>query len=136
MKWTKEADELISQRHLTAKELAEALGITPHAVYNRRSKLGIRFWKKEMAEGQIPGHYKARKWPASLKTYKKIVMVRDNWTCVYCGKPANQVDHVIPQVHGGSDLPSNLVASCASCNNLKGSSCAECPNWRKQIVPA
>jgi len=134
MKWTKEADELISQRHLTAKELAETLGITPHAVYNRRSKLGIRFWRRPMADGQIQGHYKARRWPASLKIYKRIVMERDNWTCVYCGKPADQVDHVIPRVHNGSDLPNNLVASCSSCNNLKGSSCAECPNWRKLIA--
>jgi 5-methylcytosine-specific restriction endonuclease McrA len=137
MKWTKEADELISQRQLTAKELAKTLGITPHAVYNRRSKIGVRFWKLEqISERSELGYYKAQRWPASLKKYRKIVMERDNWTCVYCGRPADQVDHVIAQVHGGSDLPNNLVASCAVCNNLKGSSCAECPNWRKLIEPA
>ena len=139
MKWTKEADELISQRHLTAKELAETLGITPHAVYNRRSKLGIRFWKKPKVinrKGPGSGYQNARRWPASLRIYKRIVMERDNWTCAYCGKPAEQVDHVIPQSQGGSHLPSNLVASCARCNYIKGSSCAECPGWRKLIESA
>jgi hypothetical protein len=142
MKWTKEADELISQRHLTAKELAETLGITPHAVYNRRCRLGIRFHKKEMVENQLrrlgpgSGYEKARRWPASLGFYKRLVMKRDNYVCVYCGRPADQVDHVIPQFRGGTHFPNNLVASCANCNALKGTACAECPGWRKLIEPA
>ena len=128
MNWTKEADELISQRHLTAKELAETLGITPHAVYQRRSKLGIKFWKETK-----PIKGKTSRWPRTLKYVKRWVLERDRYTCVYCGKPANEVDHVIPRHLNGSDAPSNLVASCRRCNNLKGTSCAECPNWRKQI---
>ena len=131
MNWTKEADELISQRHLTAKELAETLGITPHAVYNRRSKIGIKFWKETK-----PVKGASCRFPASLKIYKRWVLNRDNYTCVYCGEAANEVDHVIPRSHGGSDFPSNLVASCRRCNNLKGNGCAECPNWRKLIEPA
>ena len=128
MNWTKESDELISQRHLTAKELAETLGITPHAVYQRRSKLGIRFWKETK-----PIKGKTSRWPRTLKYVKRWVLERDKYTCVYCGEPANEVDHVIPRHLNGSDAPSNLVASCRRCNNLKGTSCAECPNWRKQI---
>jgi 5-methylcytosine-specific restriction endonuclease McrA len=129
--WTKEADELISQRHLTAKELAETLGITPHAVYNRRSKIGVRFWKETK-----PTKGRTSKYPASLKLIKRWVLQRDNYTCAYCGDLGLEVDHVIPRMHGGRDIPSNLVASCSRCNNLKGTSCAECPNWRKQIESA
>ena len=129
MKWTKEADELISQRHLTAKELAETLGITPHAVYQRRSRLGVTF---HFGKESKPGY--RSKWPRSLKLIKRWVLQRDNYTCFYCGDLALQVDHVIPRIHGGRDIPSNLVASCARCNNLKGTSCAECPNWRNLIA--
>jgi len=47
--------------------------------------------------------------------------VRDNWTCVYCGRTANTVDHVDAVVNGGSKLdPANLVAACGSCNYSKG----------------
>ena len=125
LKWTSKEDALISQTHLTAKELAEILGITPHAVYQRRSKLGIKFWttKKE------PKPW-ASKWPKPYKFYRRYVLERDHWTCVYCGNPANQVDHVIPRHRGGTDLPSNLVASCASCNVQKGTACHDCPHWK------
>jgi 5-methylcytosine-specific restriction endonuclease McrA len=126
MKWTNAADQLISQKHLTAKELAERLGITPHAVYQRRSKLGVKFWRNAKAT-----KYPKSRWPRSYKWYRELVLNRDNWLCVYCGSPANEVYHVIPRNHGGFDLPSNLVASCSRCNNAKGSSCAECPKWKK-----
>ena len=39
--------------------------------------------------------------------------------CQYCGNTANQVDHVIPVSQGGTHSRSNLVASCATCNNAK-----------------
>jgi 5-methylcytosine-specific restriction endonuclease McrA len=125
MKWTDAADQLISQRHLTAKELAARLGITPHAVYQRRSKLGIKFWPNPKS-----ANYPKSRWPMSYKLARRWVLERDRWSCVYCGQAANQVDHVIPRNHGGSDLPTNLVAACARCNNLKGSSCVECPRWK------
>ena len=127
MKWTNAADQLISQRHLTAKELAERLGITPHAVYQRRSRLGIKFWPNPK-----PATFPKSRWPRSYKWYRQLVLNRDNWICVYCGSPANEVDHVIPKNHGGLDLPSNLVASCNRCNNAKGSSCVDCPRWKRQ----
>lgn len=44
--------------------------------------------------------------------------------CEYCGdglrKNEVTVDHVIPQSHGGSDDPDNLVAACRHCNSQKG----------------
>ena len=126
MKWTEATDQLISQRHLTAKELAETLGITPHAVYQRRSKLGVKFWPNPK-----PTNYPKSRWPRTYKWYRKVVLKRDNWTCQYCGSVADQVDHIIPRHQGGLDLPSNLVAACSVCNYFKGTSCAECPKWRR-----
>ena len=41
-------------------------------------------------------------------------------TCVYCGKPAAHMDHVIPKSQGGTDGDANLVPACAKCNLSKG----------------
>ena len=46
-------------------------------------------------------------------------MRRDNNTCVYCGQPATEVDHVTPVSRGGSHKLNNLVASCKRCNAQK-----------------
>ena len=40
-------------------------------------------------------------------------------SCVYCGKPANAVDHLIPKSKGGPDKNWNLVPCCKSCNSGK-----------------
>jgi 5-methylcytosine-specific restriction endonuclease McrA len=50
---------------------------------------------------------------------KKTILERDNYACRYCGAPATVVDHVVGVLFGGTDDPSNLVASCEPCNNKK-----------------
>jgi hypothetical protein len=40
--------------------------------------------------------------------------------CVYCGEPADVLDHVVPRSRGGTDDPENLVAACNGCNGDKG----------------
>ena len=53
---------------------------------------------------------------------KRNIFVRDNFTCVYCGKKNNKltVDHVIPQGQGGKSSFENCVAACKPCNHKKG----------------
>lgn len=41
-------------------------------------------------------------------------------TCVYCGAPADVLDHVVPKASGGSDGPSNRAPACTACNASKG----------------
>lgn len=51
---------------------------------------------------------------------------RNGWRCSYCGiglttdmpaiKTTATADHLIPRSMGGTDDPSNLLASCFSCN--------------------
>jgi hypothetical protein len=127
IKWEQWMFDLIADTKLTAKEIADQLGCTAHAVYVQRSKNGIRQWK---TPPKRPNRYPKSKWPMSYKLARRWVLERDRWSCVYCGRAANQVDHVIPRNNGGSDLPTNLVAACARCNNLKGTSCGDCPKWR------
>lgn len=59
----------------------------------------------------------------STSKWRKIrerVLVRDGYTCYYCGSPANTVDHIIPRRLGGDDSMDNLVAACKKCNYSKG----------------
>lgn len=48
------------------------------------------------------------------------VLDRDEHTCVYCGAPADTVDHLIPVADCGSHGVENLVACCRPCNAKKG----------------
>ena len=55
---------------------------------------------------------------------RKNVLMRDRYTCQFCGRPfpAGELtlDHVIPRSRGGHTDWDNLVACCHRCNNLKG----------------
>jgi 5-methylcytosine-specific restriction endonuclease McrA len=67
-----------------------------------------------------------------LKTYVRVpynrrvplnrrsVFLRDNHECQYCGRPAENIDHVIPKTQGGTHSWTNVVASCRRCNSKKG----------------
>jgi 5-methylcytosine-specific restriction endonuclease McrA len=54
---------------------------------------------------------------------KKNVLIRDRFTCSYCGIYSKNltVDHILPKSRGGETNFENCVASCKSCNSLKGS---------------
>jgi 5-methylcytosine-specific restriction endonuclease McrA len=61
--------------------------------------------------------YNSRAW----RQVRRAVLERDHWTCRYCRKPADTVDHVVPLSRGGAPLDTNnLVACCRSCNGRKG----------------
>jgi 5-methylcytosine-specific restriction endonuclease McrA len=55
---------------------------------------------------------------------RKNILLRDRYTCQFCGRvfPAGDLtlDHVIPRSRGGHTDWDNLVACCHACNNLKG----------------
>ena len=53
---------------------------------------------------------------------KRNVMIRDNFTCVYCGKDQKRelnIDHVHPSSRGGKNSFDNTVTSCKKCNERK-----------------
>lgn len=50
---------------------------------------------------------------------RRGVLVRDNFTCVYCGKRGDTIDHVLPQSKGGPTSYENCVAACRKCNSKK-----------------
>jgi 5-methylcytosine-specific restriction endonuclease McrA len=50
---------------------------------------------------------------------RRAVFVRDNFECQYCGRTAENVDHVVPKSRGGRHTWDNVVAACRPCNSRK-----------------
>jgi len=51
---------------------------------------------------------------------KKNVVVRDSYSCMYCGSHDDlTIDHVIPESRGGKTNFENCVTACFACNNKK-----------------
>jgi len=57
-----------------------------------------------------------------VKLTRKEILQRDDHTCQYCGKRANDLtlDHVMPRHRGGQHTWDNVVAACRACNHRKG----------------
>lgn len=51
---------------------------------------------------------------------KRGVLLRDDYTCGYCRKPAQTIDHITPRCAGGKSTWENTVAACFDCNARKG----------------
>ena len=50
---------------------------------------------------------------------RRGVFLRDDHTCQYCGRAAENVDHVLPRSRGGPHEWENVVAACRRCNSRK-----------------
>jgi len=53
---------------------------------------------------------------------KKNVLLRDDYTCGYCGEKggsAMTVDHIVPKSRGGPSSWENLIVCCVTCNARK-----------------
>jgi 5-methylcytosine-specific restriction endonuclease McrA len=64
-------------------------------------------------------HYVRVPRRVSVSPNRKAVFMRDGHTCQYCGRPAENVDHVIPRSRGGTHTWDNVVAACRRCNGRK-----------------
>nr|DAX21639.1 MAG TPA: HNH endonuclease [Caudoviricetes sp.] len=54
--------------------------------------------------------------PKDWDRIRRTVLRRDGGLCVFCGNPANQVDHIIPD---GPHVPDNLRALCHHCHMVR-----------------
>lgn len=50
---------------------------------------------------------------------RRGVFIRDDGRCQYCGRTAENVDHVVPRSRGGPHVWENVVAACQRCNAHK-----------------
>jgi 5-methylcytosine-specific restriction endonuclease McrA len=61
--------------------------------------------------------------PRPIALTKKNVLLRDDYTCQYCGRATARatatVDHFVPSSRGGKSTFENLVCCCSPCNGRK-----------------
>jgi 5-methylcytosine-specific restriction endonuclease McrA len=60
----------------------------------------------------------------ALAPSRNSVLLRDNFTCQYCGNTPGRngltLDHILPRSRGGETTWENVVAACRPCNIRKG----------------
>ena len=54
-----------------------------------------------------------------LRQWRKSIHKFTGKSCIYCGKPSESIDHVIPRCQGGLSTTENCVPACLSCNGDK-----------------
>lgn len=58
------------------------------------------------------------------------ILAAITWPRLFDGRPGSwvhfghEIDHVMPESHGGTNSPSNLVLACLPCNRSKGAGAA------------
>ena len=67
------------------------------------------------------------------------LLVRDSYTCQYCGKSINRanatIDHVKPLSKGGKHEWTNVVAACKPCNGKKADRTLEASGLSLRTIP-
>src|SRR5699024_3405133 len=66
---------------------------------------------------------------------RRGVFIRDHHLCGYCGRTAENVDHVIPRSRGGAHEWENVVAACQRCNGRKRDLTPEQAGMSLRITP-
>ncbi|GGJ64415.1 HNH endonuclease [Virgibacillus salexigens] len=53
------------------------------------------------------------------QTFRKRILQRDKYTCCYCGRYGDTVDHIKPKSNGGISSFNNCICACKRCNKNK-----------------
>lgn len=77
-------------------------------------------WEKyQNVDGMERVREQAKKRMRNFRARQRLGVTSEGENCVYCGKPAETVDHIVPICKGGQDIVENLVPCCKSCNSSK-----------------
>ena len=64
-------------------------------------------------------HYVSVPFRSRVPLSRRAVFARDGNRCQYCGRAAENIDHVVPRPRGGAHAWDNVVASCRPCYAAK-----------------
>lgn len=67
---------------------------------------------------------------------RRGVLMRDNYKCSYCPRPATTIDHVVPKSRGGANTYENTVACCIRCNSEKANKTLAELGWKLNNTPS
>lgn len=117
---TYEPLNVISMRRaivLLLKDKAELLEVADKRIRSESLTLPVPLVIRLVYYVRVPGR-------VSIPLTRRTVMIRDHYTCQYCGaRPSKEeltMDHVLPKVRGGKTTWENVVCACKSCNLGKG----------------
>lgn len=97
---------------LVLKEKAEVLHCDDGEIRSERFSIPVPSVIRLTYFVRVP--YRAR-----VSLSRRGVFARDSFECQYCGRDAENIDHVIPRSRGGRHEWENVVASCRRCNARK-----------------
>lgn len=117
-KYTKSADRRYHYhytRQIPAGEFTAGIG---------ELKLRYRKLRKAGFKGTMGELERKKQRRLMTPALRKIVMVRDDYTCQICGKympdgVGIEIDHIIPVAKGGKTTVDNLQVLCSDCNKKK-----------------
>lgn len=73
---------------------------------------------------------------SGMKLTRRNIVLRDNFTCQYCGKYGDTVDHIHPRSKGGQHVWENVVCACKRCNSKKSDRLLSEIGWKLRTSPA
>ena len=117
---------------LVLKGVASAEEVSPqHVVHSTRQTVKMPSVIRLLEYRRIPHQTRALS--------RKNILMRDRYTCQYCGKVMQSgeltLDHVIPRSRSGETTWENLVACCHTCNNRKGNRTPDEANMKLARAP-
>ena len=102
---------------LLVKEKAEIVEAAEAWLRSERMALQVPLVIRLVYYVRIPRRF-------SLPLSRRTILVRDNYTCQYCGRQPGKahltIDHILPRSRGGETVWENMVAACGPCNRRKG----------------
>ncbi|MCS6773267.1 MAG: HNH endonuclease [Anaerolineae bacterium] len=113
--------------HLVLENRAEVIEASDAQIHSARMSLPVPQVIRLLHYVRVPHNL-------PLPLSRRALLLRDNYTCQYCGaQPAREqltIDHVIPRSRGGRTEWENVVIACAACNRRKGNRTPEEANMK------
>lgn len=122
--------KLRTAKESATKAFAERKDRVRRRALGQLAERGVRVLDSDVIAPFLPDLTESFRAKSGLTPAHLTIWKRCGGICHYCGEPMMRMpnerrsftlDHVVPRSRGGTNHLSNLVGSCAECNNDKGS---------------